>query len=490
MKTETLCRASETSAAQADGLHEALLDSRQRWREFGAIAADLAFETDLQGRLTFLAPDQVLGRHGADLVGHPLAVLLAEEDAALPDAGLPAPMRQRLTWMRHADGGARCMALTVAPWLDAAGTVAGARGVGVDVTERERRDAAAAGVLRRAELLEHVLAGMRREVLASRMMAAVLHELVRALGADGAAILDLAPPGARLDMLPSGASPGAAASGMAAPEMMAGGGHVLHSVGADPRPLLTAAARLLLDAEDDTAVCGTAEGRQVLACPASKRFGNRAGLLAWRSPAARPWDADDQALAASVTGVIRVVLEHEAIQRELGLQARTDPLTGLLNRRAFLEEAGRRVDRLDREGLPGTLIFIDLDRLKPLNDRLGHEAGDAALVLTAGLLRRTFRPADLVARLGGDEFALWLDGSDELTAAERAERLRTGLPEELAHLTAGEPRGMTLSIGIACRPGSSGEELESLIQRADQAMYEVKRLGGGQWRVSRPDAGG
>jgi len=466
MKTETLCRASETSAAQADGLHEALLDSRQRWREFGAMAADLAFETDLQGRLTFLAPDQVLGRHGADLVGHPLAVLLAEEDAALPDAGLPAPMRQRLTWMRHADGGARCMALTVAPRLDAAGTVAGARGVGVDVTERERRDAAAAGVLRRAELLEHVLAGMRREVLASRMMAAVLHELMRALGADGAAILDLAPPGARLDMLPSGASPGAAASGMAAPEMMAGGGHVLHSVGADPRPLLTAAARLLLDAEDDTAVCGTAEGRQVLACPASKRFGNRAGLLAWRSPAARPWDADDQALAASVTGVIRVVLEHEAIQRELGLQARTDPLTGLLNRRAFLEEAGRRVDRL------------------------GHEAGDAALVLTAGLLRRTFRPADLVARLGGDEFALWLDGSDELTAAERAERLRTGLPEELAHLTAGEPRGMTLSIGIACRPGGGGEELESLIQRADQAMYEVKRLGGGQWRVSRPDAGG
>ena len=147
------------------------------------------------------------------------------------------------------------------------------------------------------------------------------------------------------------------------------------------------------------------------------------------------------------------------------------------------------MDRLDREGLPGTLIFLDLDRLKQLNDRLGHEAGDAALVLTAGLLRRTFRPADLVARLGGDEFALWLDGSDELTAAERAERLRTGLPAELTHLTAGDPRGMTLSIGIASRPGGGGEDLESMIQRADQAMYEVKRLGGGQWRVFRREAG-
>ena len=133
-------------------------------------------------------------------------------------------------------------------------------------------------------------------------------------------------------------------------------------------------------------------------------------------------------------------------------------------------------------------MFIDLDRLKPLNDRLGHEAGDAALVLTAGLLRRTFRPSDLVARLGGDEFALWLDGSDELTAAERAERLRTGLPAELAHLTAGDPRGMTSSIGIACRPGGSTEELVALIPRADEAMYEVKRAGGGQWRVSHPEA--
>ena len=473
MNTDILCRAPASTIPQADELHEALLDSRQRWREFAALATDLVFETDLQGRLTFVAPDGVLGRPRAGLLGRSLAVLLAEQDAALPDDGPLAPMRQRLTWMRHADGTARCMALTVAPRLDASSAAVGACGVGVDVTERERGNAAAAAAMRRSELLEHVLTAMRREVLASRMMAAVLHELMRALGADGAAVLGLSPPDGTGD---GDADPAA--------------GHVRHVVGADPRPLLTAAARLLLHAGEGAAACGTAEGRQVLACPASTRFGDRAGLLVWRAAAARPWDADDQALAASVTGVVRVVLEHEAIQRELARQARTDPLTGLLNRRAFMEEAGRRIDRLDREVVPGTLIFMDLDRLKPLNDRLGHEAGDAALVLTAGLLRRTFRPADLVARLGGDEFALWLDGSDELTAAERADRLRTGLPAELAHLTAGDPRGMTVSIGIACRPSGSGEELDSLIQRADLAMYEVKRLGGGQWRVARPDAGG
>ncbi len=475
MTIDTLSFPTDSGLTQAAGLHEALLDRRQRWRAFVAIAADLAFEADADGRLTFVSPDAVLGHDVAMLLGQPLAVLLAGRDAALPDAGPLPPMRQRPTWMRHADGGTRCMALTIAPLLDAAGAAIGARGIGVDVTDREGRDVSASAVLRRAELLEHVLAGMRQEVMASRMMAAVLHELMRALGAEGAAILDLAAPEAPLDGL--GIEP-------------AGGiGHVLHFAGADPRPLLPAATRLLLHAKDDIAVSGTSENRQILGCPASTRFGERAGLIVWRPAAARPWDSDDQSLAASVTGVIRVVLEHEAIQRELARQARTDPLTGLLNRRAFMEEAGRRIDRLDREVIPGTLIFLDLDRLKPLNDRLGHEAGDAALMLTADLLRRTFRPTDLVARLGGDEFALWMDGSDELTAAERAESLRTGLPTELAHLTAGDPSGMTLSIGIACRPGGSGEDLESLIQRADLAMYEVKRLGGGQWRVSRGDAG-
>ncbi len=451
----------DTCPGRADGLPQALLDSRQRWQAFGALAADLVFETDRDGRLTFIAPDPALGHASADLLGRPAEHLLASGPAAPLD--IAAPIRQRATWLRHADGTMRCLSMSVAPRLDDVGRVLGMRGVGVDVTERERQGAVTAAALRRADLLEHILAEMRREVMAPRMMQTVLAELTRALGADGAAILEAAP----------------------------GDGEcrVLHQHGADPRPLLPAAAGLLRSTGEDIAVGTGAAGLQMLACPASTRFGDRAALLVWRDAhtggASRVWDADDRVLAGSVAAVVRMVLEHESIQRELARQARTDPLTGLLNRRAFLEEAGRRIDRLDREGLPGTLVFIDLDRLKPLNDRLGHEAGDAALTLTAELLRRTFRPADLLARLGGDEFALWLDGSDELTAAERAERLRMGFPAELAHLTAGDPAGMTLSIGIACRSGGSGEDLETLLQRADQAMYEAKRRGGGQWRVSQ-----
>ena len=80
------------------------------------------------------------------------------------------------------------------------------------------------------------------------------------------------------------------------------------------------------------------------------------------------------------------------MQIEMARQARTDPLTGLLNRRAFLEEMERHAARQDRDDQPGTLMFADLDNFKPVNDRLGHEAGDEVLRHTAALLRKTFRP--------------------------------------------------------------------------------------------------
>jgi diguanylate cyclase (GGDEF)-like protein len=135
-------------------------------------------------------------------------------------------------------------------------------------------------------------------------------------------------------------------------------------------------------------------------------------------------------------------------------------------------------------------VFIDLDNFKGLNDDRGHDVGDEAICIAAGLLRQTVRPSDLVARFGGDEFALWLDGADELAAAERAENLCTAAPSALAHLCAGLATPLSMSIGIATRWAGCDEDVETLINRADQAMYEVKRSGRGHWRVSRTGPGG
>jgi diguanylate cyclase (GGDEF)-like protein len=179
-----------------------------------------------------------------------------------------------------------------------------------------------------------------------------------------------------------------------------------------------------------------------------------------------------------------MVLERETTQHDMAQQARTDSLTGLLNRRAFLEEMERHASRQERDNQPATLMFADLDNFKPVNDRLGHEAGDDVLRCTAALLRKTFRPTDLIARLGGDEFAIWLNGADHMTAAERAEYLRDAVPRELEEITGPDLPRVGVSIGIATRDPDQGEPLDSLMRRADRAMYEVKRGGRGHWRVS------
>ncbi len=445
----------------AGSINAAIFESRQRWRDLALMTGDLCFETDAAGRFVFLAPDPVLGWPTGALLGSSSAELIAGSDFShgFNPFSPEAPVRRRRAWLRRADGSTICFAFASAPLLDGTGKIVGARGVGQDESEQEGHDAAVASALRRTEVLDHILWRMRQEVLAPRMMQAALTSIVTALGLEGAAVLDLLGDG----VLPT----------------------VLHQTGSGLSAVLYQALFLL--EQGQTEQTDAPEGRCLMVCPCQTRFGAKAGLALWRAGGSRLLDAEDGMLAASATGLIRVILEHESIQREMARQARTDPLTGLLNRRAFLDEMGRRLERLDREQQPGTLLYIDLDHFKALNDSQGHDLGDEALCLAAALLRSTVRPQDLVARLGGDEFAIWMDGTDSFSAAERAEALRLQSPEALAHLTGPDAPRITMSIGIATRWAGRGEDVEIIMQRADQAMYDVKRAGRGHWRVSRTE---
>lgn len=163
----------------------------------------------------------------------------------------------------------------------------------------------------------------------------------------------------------------------------------------------------------------------------------------------------------------------QALVRELRLAARTDGLTGLPNRRAFDERLASELARLERSGEVVSLLVLDLDHFKALNDTAGHLSGDHALQVVADVLRSTIRAGDWPARIGGDEFAAVLPGADETEAKQVGERIREGVSAAFAQ--AAVP--LAASVGGVARSGSriDGEELRS---EADRALYEAKRRGG------------
>lgn len=227
--------------------------------------------------------------------------------------------------------------------------------------------------------------------------------------------------------------------------------------------LLSTALETVTDGTDLTihldAVAGTpggapivdAEGRVVAAVTDEGPSGNSGELMA--------------ALVASYGYVLeadRAVRRLADQVEELERVAYRDPLTGLLNRRAWQEAVMREEARCARNPRPVAVIVLDLDGLKRLNDDQGHRAGDVLLRLTGGLLKEILRPSDVVARIGGDEFAALLVDVTEQDPEAIAERLRNGLAAE----------GVRASVGAALR--ADGDRLEAAFQAADDAMYRRK----------------
>jgi diguanylate cyclase (GGDEF)-like protein len=169
----------------------------------------------------------------------------------------------------------------------------------------------------------------------------------------------------------------------------------------------------------------------------------------------------------------RVELELKASREELLALSLTDPLTGVRNRRALYDCAQHEIARAGRTGEPVTLLMVDVDHFKKVNDQHGHPVGDQVLREVAAAIVQTARGSDVVARFGGEEFAVLLIQTEQ--AAATAERLRAAI----ARLEVRAPQGpvkVTVSIGVASASGES-IDFEALIRHADDALYKAKREG-------------
>jgi diguanylate cyclase (GGDEF)-like protein len=174
--------------------------------------------------------------------------------------------------------------------------------------------------------------------------------------------------------------------------------------------------------------------------------------------------------------------EIEELQARLREQAIRDPLTGLFNRRYLTETLERELARASREGLPLSVVMIDVDHFKALNDAFGHRAGDLMLLALGNLLSAQTRHGDIACRYGGEEFVVVLPGAPVEKARSRAEVWRSAFQEMRVAFEKAELRA-TLSLGLAAFPlyGTSGDDL---LRLADKALYAAKRRGRNRLVVS------
>jgi two-component system cell cycle response regulator len=176
-------------------------------------------------------------------------------------------------------------------------------------------------------------------------------------------------------------------------------------------------------------------------------------------------------VARELGGAIRLATVVEDSRR----LAATDALTGLANRRTFVADLNAAIEHCDRRGTSLCVLLLDVDHFKQVNDRFGHASGDAVLARIGAVLPQECRVYDAVARWGGEEFVVALPDTTLAQARDVAERIRVAVEQTVVHTPTGHPIPLTISVGVAARQAT--ESKDSLLDRADRAMYAAKTAG-------------
>ncbi|WP_046020083.1 diguanylate cyclase domain-containing protein [Magnetospira sp. QH-2] len=442
-------------------LRAALVDSRERFKDLVEASSDFAWEVGPEGRFVYVSPRGALGFEAARLVGHAPSELLKKGGDSRNPFVTRAEVEEAEVWVRRADGTRACLIVTAVPLQAGDGAWRGARGVCRDVTSEREKDAALARAHQREKILNSVVGAIRDEVDPQDMLDVAALATAQAISADGVRIYR----GDERDGFYLVAEQGTPSSNEALDELV-------RNVHADHR---------VLD--------NNAHGLSMLAAATPYRHQVNGAICVWRDEKGNAWSDDDRIIAGDVANRLGIALEQFSNHERILKLSRTDGLTGLLNRRAFFEdELPHRLRKSGKPGGGGALVYVDLDNFKLVNDVHGHQAGDDALLKVCEILDTHTRASDLLARLGGDEFVLWLDRMPPDVVRQRVDELHHSALD-LKPLSGDMARPLGFSVGVAIYDPAVEEGMESLVARADAAMYTVKNRGKGGIEISLPGGG-
>jgi diguanylate cyclase (GGDEF)-like protein len=211
---------------------------------------------------------------------------------------------------------------------------------------------------------------------------------------------------------------------------------------------------------------------------------NVIGVLNVSHSAPNAFSTEEIRLLSILAEQAAVTIERGEAMRSLEQLAITDGLTRVFNHRYFRLRLDQEIRRARRYQLPLSLLMIDVDHFKAINDRCGHETGNRILIEVAGILRRNMRETEIVTRYGGEEFALILPQTRAEDALVPAERVRRLVEEHPFAPTDGTPLSVTISVGVAGYPEHAAAP-EELLQQADAALYAAKEEGRNRVRIAR-----
>jgi diguanylate cyclase (GGDEF)-like protein/PAS domain S-box-containing protein len=432
----------------------ALVTSRQLYRDLVECSADFGWETDAAGAFTYISPQGGFGYSARELNGIRSSELLLDS-SAVNAFNVQHRYRNVEVWLRRKDNSRACVVVSSVPTHDARGRWLGSRGMCRDVT-------AVKAHLLQEDILARIIDAIRNCVDPTEALETAARHIVEVFAPARSLVAKKTQSGFEL-AANHGFDTGAASKALDHFSL------VLGESGAQQN-------RTVIEYSDSVS--------RILAAPSFHHGAVNGVVLAERAISEGAWSDQERNLLQGIADQFGVAIEQVNSYKALEDLTRIDELTGLLNRRAFYAAIATRVQHQHRTGRPASLLYLDVDNFKAVNDLLGHQEGDRVLRRIGEMIRTKSRAGDMAARIGGDEFLIWLEDTGLDGAVSKAKTLLQDVNDICGPVRSADIE-VGVSIGVTVSDPAEQITLESLVSRADSAMYATKRAGKSGYSVFR-----